>query len=75
MRFIFFLGGLFGFSLAALSGWSAGRSADRVFLDSALGCLAGAFLFRWLWGVLLRGLRETLLARRAAPAAPARDKP
>ena len=53
----------------------AGRAADRVFFDAALGCLVGAFLFRWLWGVLLRGLRETLLARRPAPAGPAREKP
>jgi hypothetical protein len=75
MRFVFFLGGMAGFSLAALSGWSAGRAADRIFLDAALGCLAGAFLFRWLWNVMLRGLRETLLARRPAPAAPAREKP
>jgi H+/Cl- antiporter ClcA len=75
MRYVFFLGGLAGFSLAALSGWSAGRAADRIFLDASLGCLVGGLLFRWLWNVMLRGLRETLIARRPAPAAPAREKP
>jgi hypothetical protein len=75
MRFVFLLGGVAGFSLATLSGWIAGRAADRIFFDAALGCLVGALLFRWLWNVLLRGLRETLLARRPAPAVPAREKP
>jgi hypothetical protein len=31
--------------------------------------LAGALLFRWFWTVLVRGIRETILARHAAAAA------
>ena len=68
MRFVFLFGGVLGFSVAALTGWLADRSADRVLLDSALGCLAGALLFRWFWSVLLRGLRETILIRQKAAA-------
>jgi len=71
MRFIFLIGGVLGFALAAAAGWYADRAADRILLDSALGCLAGAFLFRWFWTVLLRGLRETILIRQKAAAAAA----
>jgi hypothetical protein len=40
-----------------------------------VGCLTSAILFRWFWTVLVRGIRETILARRAAaPAAPAKQK-
>lgn len=68
MRFVFLCGGALGFSVSALSGWLADRSADRILLDSAVGCLVGALLFRWLWSVLLRGLRETILIRQKAAA-------
>lgn len=68
MRFVFLFGGVLGFAVAALSGWLADRSADRILLDSAIGCLIGALLFRWLWSVLLRGLRETILIRQKAAA-------
>ena len=57
-----------GFALAALTGWLNDRSPDRILLDSAFGCLAGALLFRWFWTVLLRGLRETILIRQKAAA-------
>ena len=66
MRFIFLSGGVLGFALAATTGWLADRAPDRIILDSALGCLAGALLFRWFWTVLLRGLRETILTRQKA---------
>ena len=68
MRFVFLFGGVLGFSVAALTGWLADRSADRILLDAAIGCLAGALLFRWFWSVLLRGLRETILIRQKAAA-------
>lgn len=74
MRFIFLLGGVAGFLLAALTGYLSDHSADRVLLDGAVGCLAGALLFRWFWTVLVRGIRETILirsAKAAAAAAPA----
>lgn len=76
MRFIFLLGGSLGFLLAAATSWQAGHAPDRILLDGALGCLAGALLFRWLWTVLLRGLRETLLHRQqvATAAAAAKSK-
>jgi len=68
MKFVFLTGGVLGFALAGLTGWLNDRSADRIVLDSALGCLAGALLFRWFWTVLLRGLRETILIRQKAAA-------
>ena len=77
MRFVFLCGGSLGFALAATAGWLADRTADRILLDAAFGCLAGALLFRWFWTVLLRGLRETILIRQkaAALAAPAIKQP
>jgi len=71
MRFIFLLGGALGFILAVVTGWMMDRAPDRILLDGAIGCLVGALLFRWLWSVLLRGLRETLIARQEAAAAAA----
>jgi hypothetical protein len=68
MRFVFLFGGVLGFAVAALAGWLADRPADRILLDAAIGCLAGALLFRWFWSVLLRGLRETILIRQKAAA-------
>jgi hypothetical protein len=76
MRFVFLLGGLFGFALAGAASWQADCTPGRIFLDASLGCLVGALLFRWLWTVLLRGLRETFVARqRAVLAAEAKAKP
>lgn len=75
MKFVFLAGGVSGFVLAALSGWLADRAADRILLDAALGCLAGALLFRWFWTVLVRGIRETILLRHAAATAAAAATP
>jgi len=69
MRFVFLFGGVLGFAVAAVTGWLMDRSSDRILLDAAVGCLAGALLFRWFWTVLLRGLRETILIRQKAAAA------
>ncbi len=69
MKFIFLLGGFAGFTLAATASWLARHAADRVLFDAAVGCLAGALLFRWFWTALLRGIRETILQRHAAAAA------
>lgn len=87
MKFVFLAGGVAGFVLAGLAGYLADRSADRILFDAALGCLVGAMLFRWFWTVLVRGIRETILARHAVataaaaaaaaahPAAPGAAKP
>ena len=71
MKFIFLAGGAAGFLAASAGSFFGGHSADRVFLDGAIGCLAGALLFRWFWTVLVRGIRETILARHAAATATA----
>jgi hypothetical protein len=75
MKFVFLIGGLVGFVLAAGAGFWAGRTADRILLDSAMGCLIGALLFRWFWTVLVRGIRETILIRDAANKAAAAAAP
>lgn len=80
MKFIFLAGGFAGFLLAAGTSYWVGHQPDRILLDGALGCLAGALLFRWFWTVLVGGIRETILTRHAAavatpsvaPAAPAK---
>ena len=84
MRFVILLFGAAGFSLVVLTGFLAGRPADLVLRDAALGCLASAFVGRWFWRVVRGAFAETLAARRqqeqqqqlaaqekAAPAAPA----
>jgi hypothetical protein len=71
MKFVFLAGGLSGFVLAAAAGYWADRSADRILLDAAIGCLFGALLFRWFWTVLVGGIRETILIRHAATTAAA----
>lgn len=68
MKFIFISGGLAGFLAAGSGSLWAGNIAERVFLDAAVGCLAGALLFRWFWTVLVHGIRQTILARHAAAA-------
>lgn len=75
MKFVFLAGGIAGFLLATAAGFWAGRAADRILLDAAMGCLVGALLFRWFWTVLVRGIRETILARDAAKAAAAAASP
>jgi hypothetical protein len=49
----------------------ADHSAQRIFLDAAVGCLVGAYLFRWFWTVLVGGIRETIMIRHAAATAAA----
>ena len=71
MKFIFLAGGFAGFLSGASTSYWAGHQPDRIFLDAAVGCLAGALLFRWFWTVLVRGIRETILARNAAAVAAA----
>jgi hypothetical protein len=70
MKFVFLTGGLAGFTITAAGSLWAGHQPDRILFDGAVGCLVGALLFRWFWTVLVRGIRETILARHAA-AAPA----
>ena len=64
MKFVFLAGGFVGFALVALSGLGAGRDAALVLRDAAIGCLAGACLFRWFWSVVVKALAETVERRR-----------
>jgi hypothetical protein len=69
MRAVFLLGGFVGFCLAAASALHAGRAGDRILLDGAVGCLAGALLFRWFWSTLVTALTHTVKVKRAERAA------
>jgi hypothetical protein len=78
MKFIFLSGGFIGFALVTAAGLGAGREAGLVWRDAAIGCLVGAFLFRWFWSAVLKALVETAerrrqeaLAAETKPAAPA----
>jgi len=75
MKFVFLAGGFAGFVSASAGSLWAGHQSDRIFLDGAVGCLAGALLFRWFWTVLVRGIRETILIRHAATTAAAAQSP
>ena len=70
MKFVFLSGGLLGFLVGLLTSWLLDHSADRVLLDGAVGCLAGALLFRWFWTIVLAGLRDTVVARYRASLVP-----
>ena len=69
MKFVFLIGGFAGFVTAGATGWSSDHTPQRVLLDAAVGCLAGALLFRWFWTVLVGGIRDTILNRHAAALA------
>ena len=58
-----------GFVTGLCTSAALDHAADRVFLDAAVGCLAGALLFRWFWTVVLAGLRDTVVARHRASVA------
>ncbi len=51
--------------MVAVTGLLAGRSGDKVLLDAAFGCLAGAILFRWFWTHLQQAIVVTVRAKRA----------
>ncbi len=70
MKFIFLAGGAAGFLATGAASLWAGHQPERALFDGAVGCLAGALLFRWFWTVLVRGIRETILTRHAAAATP-----
>ena len=69
MKFVFIFGGASGLLAASATDLWLGRSPDRILLDGAIGCLAGALLFRRFWNVLLGEIRTTYLARQRAAAA------
>jgi hypothetical protein len=71
MKFVFLAGGFAGFLVTAIASFCAEHEPDRILFDGAVGCLVGALLFRWFWTVLVRGIRETIMARNAATAAAA----
>ncbi len=74
MKFVFLIGGFAGLLITGAASYAADHAADRILFDAAVGCLAGALLFRWFWTVLVRGIRETILQRHAAATTAAKSK-
>jgi hypothetical protein len=74
MKSIFLAGGTTGFLVAAIAGWGADRAPGSILLDAMFGAIIGAYLFRWFWSVLLRGMRETYVARQRAAETAAEPK-
>lgn len=71
MKFIFLTGGFAGFVLTAAAGFLADRAPDLVLRDAAIGCLAGALLFRWFWSVVIKVFGEAIASNRIAASAEA----
>lgn len=69
MRFMFLSGGFIGFVLVVITGFLADRALDLVLRDAAIGCLAGAFLFRWFWSIWVGAIVHAVQTKRAALAA------
>lgn len=69
MKFVFLAGGFAGFLITGGASFWAGHAPGRVLFDASVGCLVGALLFRWFWTVLVRAIRETIIARNAAATA------
>jgi hypothetical protein len=62
MKYVILVGGMAGFFTAFLTDIYFERNPQRMFFDSATGCLAGALLVRWFWGILIIGIRDTQVA-------------
>lgn len=65
MRAVFLFGGFIGFLVVAISGWQAGRSADRILVDASVACLGSALLFRWFWSKVAIALTDAVKKKRA----------
>jgi hypothetical protein len=68
MKAFVVLGGFLGFSLVTGAGFFVGRDPAKVLLEGSIGCVIGAVLFRWLYGVLVRNVQRSIQQRRQAHA-------
>lgn len=66
MRYLLLVGGSLGFALVFASGWRVGRDPLSVVMEASFGCLAAAFLFRWLGMIYLRSVRTMVRERATA---------
>lgn len=64
MKFTAALGGFLGFALGVIGGLIGGREPGSLLLQSMLGCVIGAMLFRWLHRLFLRSLAHAHRERR-----------
>jgi hypothetical protein len=65
MKFFLLTGGFLGFVFAYTASWNADNSAAQALRDAAIGCLAGATLFRGLHVVLMMTVRSHIAAQMA----------
>ena len=63
MKYLLLVGGAAGYALVFAGGWRVGRDPLSVVVEASFGCLAAAFLFRWLGTIYLRSVRTMLRER------------
>ena len=71
MKFAITLGGFLGFALVTGAGFFVHRDPAAVLLEGSIGSVIGALLFRWLFGLFMRGVQTSIVQRRHAHAAAA----
>ena len=62
------LGGFLGFAVCFATGCVAGNDIGQTFFNAMLGCLAGAFLFKWIAGLLVDCIVQSRRAKMVAAA-------
>ncbi len=73
MKSVFLFGGFVGFGLTVITGFLSDRTMDYVLRDASIACIVTAFLFRWLWGFVMKAFAETVSKKRADEAAEAEE--
>ena len=74
MKSVFLFGGFVGFALTVITGFWSGRTMDFVLRDASIACIFTAFLFRWLWGFVVKAFAQTVERKRAEEAAAQENK-
>ncbi len=67
------LGGFAGFALVFATGIAVGKEIETVLFESAIGCVVGGVLFKWISGLIVDSW--TISRRRAAEALAAPTAP
>lgn len=73
MKFFLLLGGFLGFVLTFAASWNADNAPAQALCDAAIGCLAGALLFRGLHFVLMTTVRHHIAGQPARENADSRN--
>lgn len=66
MKLLMALGGFGGFAVVCVAGFLVHRDAVRVVMEAAIAAVIGAFLCRWLYGLLARSVNASVEEKRRA---------